>query len=121
MLFLCNTEKIRHWLSSKALTGIIKELQSSLKSLVRGVVLHQIKVKAAKDKTLVSKEALRQCTVLAKAAVIRKFPSQHKTNAAFGMAQLLLRDEEYGWFKLFLVLKAFLIGGLREKLNQYLQ
>ncbi len=60
--------------------------------------------------------------------------SAHKTNQAFGAAQLALDQEEYGWLEEFLSLRSTLVGGKDAKyffytsktsscknLNQYFQ
>ncbi|CAM4733718.1 unnamed protein product [Leuciscus chuanchicus] len=37
--------------------------------------------------------------------------SSHKTNQAFGAAQLALSEEEYGWMREFLAVREYLVGG----------
>lgn len=56
-------------LSKRSMRNVIRELTASLRSLVRGVVLHQIKVKDTKEGELLTKSALLQCRSLAKVAI----------------------------------------------------
>ncbi|XP_073719994.1 uncharacterized protein [Misgurnus anguillicaudatus] len=148
--------------------GIRREARALLKGLRRGVVMHQIGVKQAKEGRVIPKAVLRQCLSEAKKRIpevldqlendlqqktqfsfygyltayyasiyghrlgvfqnltIRevegavKSPSTgdylinislHKTNRAFGPAQMSLTAEEYGWFRRFLALRDQLVGG----------
>ncbi|XP_073730818.1 uncharacterized protein [Misgurnus anguillicaudatus] len=156
--------------------GIRREVRALLKGLRRGVVMHQIGVKQAKEGRVIPKAVLRQCLSEAKKRIpevldqlendlqqktqfsfygyltayyasiyghrlgffqnltIRevegavKSPSTgdylinislHKTNRAFGPAQLSLTAEEYGWFWRFLALRDRLVGGPDARLFFY--
>ncbi|XP_073730814.1 uncharacterized protein [Misgurnus anguillicaudatus] len=155
-------------LSKKALTGIRRELRSLIRGLKRGVVMHQIGVKQAKEGRLIPKLVLRKCRSEAKKIIpglldqleedgLQKTQFQlyghltayfasiyghrlgvfqnltmeevkkavksassgsylinislHKTNQAFGPAQLSLTPEEYSWFRRFLAMRDNLVGG----------
>ncbi|XP_073730752.1 uncharacterized protein [Misgurnus anguillicaudatus] len=163
-------------LSKKSMLGIRREVRALLKGLRRGVVMHQIGVKQAKEGRVIPKAVLRQCLSEAKKRIpevldqlendlqqktqfsfygyltayyasiyghrlgvfqnltIRevegavKSPSTgdylinislHKTNRAFGPAQLSLTAEEYGWFRRFLALRDRLVGGPDARLFFY--
>nr|XP_055065259.1 uncharacterized protein LOC129447519 [Misgurnus anguillicaudatus] len=163
-------------LSKKSMLGIRREVRALLKGLRRGVVMHQIGVKQAKEGRVIPKVVLCRCLSEAKKRIpevldqlendlqqktqfsfygyltayyasiyghrlgvfqnltIRevegavKSPSTgdylinislHKTNRAFGPAQLSLTAQEYGWFRRFLALRDRLVGGPDARLFFY--
>lgn len=57
--------------------------------------------------------SLSLCAVLSYATRVSLFLqiSSHKTNPAFGAAQLALSEEEYGWMREFLAVREYLVGG----------
>ncbi|XP_048014510.1 uncharacterized protein LOC125247288 [Megalobrama amblycephala] len=177
-------------LSRTVMVGLNREIKT-IRSVRRKVVMHEVRVKQAKEGRLIAKATLRQCVASAKAAIpdilarlretanralhwsfyghltaylaciyghrggvfqnmtiaeveAAKTGSQegcfvinistHKTNQAFGAAQLALSGEEYGWLADFLDMRPYLVGGEHahyffftskpsscKNLNQYFQ
>ncbi|KAI4788141.1 hypothetical protein KUCAC02_036045, partial [Chaenocephalus aceratus] len=76
LLFLGNMGRLRGWVKSLRtnmiktnLRRVVRELKASIKSWVRPVVLHQIRVKGKKDATMHSMKELQECRRLALVAI----------------------------------------------------
>ncbi|XP_073729949.1 uncharacterized protein [Misgurnus anguillicaudatus] len=155
-------------LSYKAMLAIRREVRGLIRGMRRGVTMHQIGVKQAKEGQLIPKKVLRKCRAECQKLIpgildqleedlsqktqfvlyghltayfasiyghrlgvfqnmtIKEVEkavksdstgsyliniSLHKTNQAFGPAQLSLKKEEYHWFRRFLALREHLVGG----------
>ncbi|XP_067301019.1 uncharacterized protein [Pseudorasbora parva] len=178
-------------LSRTVMVGLNREIKNMIRSVRRRVVMHEVKVKQAKEGRLISKTTLRQCLAKAKVAIPKILArlcqspnrndqwsfyghltayfaciyghrsgvfqnmtiqeveaarknskdgcyviniSTHKTNQAFGAAQLALNEEEFEWMTGFLELRPYMVGGADptyffftskpsscKNLNQYFQ
>ncbi|KAK5891514.1 hypothetical protein CgunFtcFv8_018758 [Champsocephalus gunnari] len=76
LLFLGNMGRLRGWVKSLRtnmiktnLRRVVRELKASIKSWVRPVVLHQMRVKGKKDATMHSMKELQDCRRLALVAI----------------------------------------------------